>query len=60
MLKEPKYQIIKCSFKKYLEMSATHLNKNPLKTKHPRKIMFFPLKTILKVAYYLQVLATQF
>lgn len=27
-------------------MSAPHLNKNPLKTKHCRKIMFFPLKTI--------------
>lgn len=27
-------------------MSAPHLNKIPLKTKHPRKIMFFPLKTI--------------
>lgn len=27
-------------------MSAPHLNKNPLKTKHPRKIMFFPLKAI--------------
>lgn len=27
-------------------MSTPHLNKNPLKNKHPRKIMFSPLKTI--------------
>lgn len=40
-------------------MSAPHLNTNPLKTKHPRKIMFFLLRQ-LKVAYYLQVLASQF